>query len=414
MLRKFGINSSLPRAREKQRAVAQLRSISIRAMNLPDRKGLSLVLTCAIACCAAGCGSGRTSTHAAGASPDRPLAQASTHSETSSGALLPSGAVARVGAYLISGSALDRWLRERMRKLPPATRLLPPSFTDCVAQLKEEPVTPEGSEGDPAQLRKECQTRYEAARRQRLGEALAAVWTLEAAREAGVDAGRAKPLARLLGPERIDPGLLAEASSAAAVVRRAIASGVRPVSDGDVARYYSQHRERYATVPELRDVRLARTQTQARGNLVREELEGGKTFAQVVKESGVAEADFSSNGLVLELRPTEYGEPNLNHAIFSARPNELSGPIQTVYGFFVFEVKKIHPGRFKPLSEVTGSIRQELSRRREEQAIARFVSAWHAKWTARTSCAGGIVVRGCKGFDAAASTEMPSTLYSFD
>jgi foldase protein PrsA len=383
-------------------------------MNPPSSKGLSLALICALACCAGGCGAGRGSkTRTSGASPDPRPAVASTPTSVSPGASLPSGAVAQVGSQLISGVALDRWLAERMHGLPAGSRLLPPSFTDCVAQLKEEPVSPEGSEGDPAQLRKECRARYEAARRQGLEEVIAATWTLEAGRETHAEPGRAKPVDRLVGAARIDPGLLPAARSVAASIHSAIARSVRPVTAADVSSYYEQHRDRYTTISELRDVQFAKTQTQARGNLVREELEGGKTFAQVVKESGVGEADFSSAGLVLELRPTEYGEPSLNKAVFGARPGELLGPIQTVYGFFVFEVKKIHPAHFKPLSDVAGPIGEELSRRREAQAIARFVAAWHAKWIARTSCAGGLVVRGCQGFDADQSTELPSRLYTF-
>jgi parvulin-like peptidyl-prolyl cis-trans isomerase-like protein len=383
-------------------------------MYRPSRKGFSLALVGALACCAGGCGANRDSpTHAAGTTRARQPTVATTRTDASLGASLPTGAVARVGSQLISGSALERWLAERMRSLPTASRLLPPGFADCVAQLKEEPISPEGSGGEPAQLRKECLARYEAARRQGLEQAIAATWTLEAAREMGVSSDVATPVERLLGRARIDPRLLPAATSAAAAIHSAIVRSLRPVSAVDVAKYYAQHRDKYTTVPELRDVQLARTQTQARGNLAREELEGGKTFAQVVKESGVREADYSSNGLVLELRPTEYGEPNLNHAIFGAQPNELLGPIQTVYGFFVFEVRKVHPAHFKPLGEVAGPIREDLRRSREGQAIARFVASWHAKWTARTSCAGGLVVRGCPGFDADVSTELPGRLYSF-
>jgi len=386
----------------------------MRAMYRPSGKGLSLVLICVLACSAGGCGAGRGSTtHGAARSPEPQSTASAADTSTSLGASLPSGAVAKVGSHLISSSALERWLAGHMRSLPPASRLVPPNFADCVAQLKEEPITPEGSAGNPAQLRKECRARYEAARHQALEELITATWTLEAAREMGVGSGGAGSVGRLLGPDEIDPALVSTATSTATAVRRAIARGLPPVSAADVAAYYAHHPDSYATVPELRDVQLARTQTQARGNLVREELEGGKTFAQVVKEKGVSEADFSIEGLVLELRPTEYGEPNLNHAIFEAKPNELLGPIQTVYGFFVFEVKAIHPARLKPLSEVAGSIREQLSRSREEQAIARFVEQWHAKWTARTSCAGGSVVRGCQGFDAAASTDLPGKLYSF-
>jgi PPIC-type PPIASE domain len=383
-------------------------------MYRPSRNGLSLALICVLACCAGGCGTSHDSRgHAAGTSREHAPTATSTRTDASFGASPASGTAARVGSHLVSGLALERWLAERMRSLPPGARLLPPSFADCVAQLKEEPITPEGSEGNPVQLRKECAARYEAARRQGLEQVIAAVWTLEAAREMGVGSGQTASAQQLLGQDRIDPGLLAAATSAAAAVHGAIARSLRPVTAADVARYYAQHRARYTTVPELRDVQLARTQTLARGNLVREEIEDGKTFAQIVKESGVREADFSSNGLVLELRPTEYGEPNLNHAMFGSQLNELLGPIDTVYGYFVFEVKKIHPAHFKPLGEVAGSIRNELSHRQEVQAIARFVAAWHAKWTARTSCAGRLLVRGCPGFDAATSTDLPAALYSF-
>ena len=383
-------------------------------MYRPSTKGLSLAVICVLACCSGGCGSsGDSRGHTAAASRDPQPTVATTRTDAALGVSLSSSVVARVGSHAVSGIALERWLAERMRSLRPGARLLPPAFADCVAQLKEEPITPEGSRGSPAQLRDECRARYEAARRQGLEQVIAAVWTLEAAREMGLGSSRTASVRQLLGQDRIEPGLLPAATTAAAAIRGTIAHGLRPVTSADVARYYAQHRARYTTVSELRDVQLARTQTQARGNLVREELEGGKTFAQVVKEKGVREADFSSNGLVLELRPTEYGEPNLNHAMFGAQPNELLGPIDTVYGYFVFEVKKIHPAHFKPLGEVAGSIREELSRRREAQAIARFVAAWHAKWTARTSCVRGLVVRGCPGFDAAASTDLPAALYSF-
>jgi PPIC-type PPIASE domain len=375
-----------------------------------SRKELSLVLVSVLACCAGGCGTS-SQTHTGSTSRD-PQQAVAARTDASPGVVLPSGVVARVGSHLISGAALERWLAERMRSLPAGSRLLPPEFADCVAQLKEEPITAEGSGGNPAQLHKECSTRYEAARRQGLEQVIAAAWTLEAAQELGVSPGPAKAV-ELLGTGRIDPRLLPAASSASAAIRGAIVRGLRPVSAADVSRYYAQHRARYTTITELRDVQLARTQTQARGNVIREELEAGKTFAQIVKEKGVHEADYSMNGLVLELRPTEYGEPNLNRAIFAAHPGELLGPVQTVYGFFVFEVKKIHPAHFKSLGEVAGSIREELSRSREQQAIARFVAAWHAKWTARTSCAGGLVVRGCERFDASVSTELPSRLYSF-
>jgi foldase protein PrsA len=383
------------------------------AMNSLAKRGLPLALVCAIAGVAGGCGGTHRSTTAArrSAPAASSSAAASKRSNVSLGTSLPSGAVAQVGTHLVSRATLERWIQARTQSLPSASKLVPPEFASCVARLKEEPVTPEGSEGDPVQLRKECNARYEAFRRQTLERLISSVWVLEAARE--VQAGSGKAVAGLAdGQGGIDPRAAASAADAAGAVRRTLAAHTRPVGDAEVASYYAQHRSEYTTFEERRDVELARTQTAARANAAKQELEAGKTFAQVVKEDGVSEADFSTHGLVLELRPTEYGEPNLNQAIFNAKRDQLLGPIGTSYGFFLFEVKKIHPGHYRPLGTVASSIRRIIERRRDEQAIAQFLSGWRLKWTRRTSCGNVLVVRGCQGFNALTSTDSPSSLYS--
>jgi len=378
------------------------------AMNLLAKRALPLALLCAIAGLAGGCGGTHRSTTEAHRAA---LAADAKRSDVSLSTSLPNGALAQIGSDRVSSATLERWIHARMQRLPSASRLVPPEFASCVARLKEEPVTPEGSEGDPAQLRKECNARYEAFRRQTLERLISSVWALEAARE--VRAGSVKAVAGLAGGQAgIDPRAEASALAAAGAVRKTLAARTRPIGDAEVASYYAKHRSKYVIVGELRDVELARTQTAARANTAKQELEAGKTFAQIVKEGGVSEADFSSNGLVLELRPTEYGEPNLNQAIFTAKRDELLGPVGTTYGFFIFEVKKIHPGRYRPLGTVAPSIRKILERQRDEQAIARFISGWRLKWTARTSCGSELVVRGCQGFNAATSTDLPASLYS--
>jgi foldase protein PrsA len=374
---------------------------------------MSLALLCASAGVAAGCGGAHRSTaevRRVVPVPSVPAARAK-RSDVSLSTSLPTGAIAQIGTHPISSATLERWIDARMQSLPSASQLVPPEFASCVARLKEEPATPEGSEGDPAQLRKECNARYEAFRRQTLERLISAVWVLEGAREVRAHSGKAVT-ALLDGKAGIDPRAEASAAGAAGVVRRTLSTRARPVGDAEVSRYYEQHRSKYTTVQELRDVELARTQTAARANAAKQELEAGKTFAQIVKEEGVSEADFSSKGLVLELGPTQYGEPNLNHAIFTAKRDELLGPIGTTYGYFVFEVKKIHPGHYRPLGTVASSIRTILERERDDRAIARFLSAWRSKWTAKTSCSSEIVVRGCQGFDAAVSTDPPPPLYS--
>jgi len=379
-------------------------------MNVLAKRGLPLGLLCAIAGLAGGCGGTHHSAAEAGSTASPRPAAGPKRSDISLTTSLPHGAVAQIGAHPVPSATLQRWIEARTRRLPSASKLVPPAFTACVAHLKEEPATPEGSEGDPAHLRAECEARYEALRRQTLEQLISAVWVLEAAKE--VRAGSLGGITGFFnGRGEIDPRAAASAAGVAGAVRRTVRARTPPVTDAEVASYYAQHRSKYTTVQERRDVELARSQTVTRATAVKRELEAGKTFARVVKEGGVSEADFSSHGLVLELRPNEYGEPNLNSAIFAAKRDQLLGPIGTAYGYFVFEVKMIHPGRYRPLSAVASSIRTVLQRERDERAVAQFVAAWHSKWTARTSC-GEFIVRGCKGFDAAASTDLPPSLYS--
>jgi hypothetical protein len=295
--------------------------------------------------------------------------------------------------------------------------LTPPAFAACVQRLKEEPATPEDIEAGPSKLRQECHERYRGAQEQALESLIATVWVLEGARELGTDPRGLTAIAELerdvRGGTTIDPQLGSRAKREVETINAAVARRVKPVSSNEVAVYYARHRDKFAAKEELRDVELAKTDTEAKAYQVKQELAGGKAFAQVVKESGVREADYAKEGLAIELRSDTYGEPSLNRAMFAARPNVLSGPVGTTFGWFVFEVKRIRPARYKPLRSVAASIRAQLTRDGRHHALIAFVEAWQAKWTARTSCRTGYVVRGCHELRGTGG-QPPNALYALD
>jgi hypothetical protein len=269
--------------------------------------------------------------------------------------------------------------------------LVPPQFNACVARLRAEAAAIGEHASGASKLRTECQTRYQAVLQAALERLISDEWWIVGAREFGV------PVSEREGRRSADVALEATARLASEAIRRAVLGRVARVTRAQIVSYYKQHRFEYLVAGE-RDLRIARTLTRAAAVTVKADVSSGMSFASVVKRLTVQQPIDSGDGLVLELQPHTYGEPNLNEAIFTAAPHVLSGPIDTWFGYFVFEVTKIGSEREKPLAEVEASIRQRLERPTQERALSAFNKQWNATWTARTSCSPGDVVPKCREF----------------
>ena len=120
------------------------------------------------------------------------------------------------------------------------------------------------------------------------------------------------------------------------------------------------------------------------------------------------------------------GTAELPDAIFAAKPGVVSGPvyvdvvnelllptshdIQSVDGYYVFEVKRVIPKHLKPFAQFKKSLSEELPEQLRQQTIAAWVAPWRAKWEAKTSCSPGFVIAKCSEYKRL-PTEPPEIPY---
>ena len=65
-------------------------------------------------------------------------------------------------------------------------------------------------------------------------------------------------------------------------------------------------------------------------------------------------------------------QANLDEAVFSASPDEVVGPVRTIYGYSVLQVRSVEPPRQIELEQVRDAIDSRLRRERRANALAEF------------------------------------------
>jgi foldase protein PrsA len=347
----------------------------------------------------------------------------------------PGAIVARVGGTAITKATVDHWLAVEQQGEP----VVPPEFTACVARLKEAAASgasgaataATGTKPSAVALKGACAQQYQNLREEAIERFIVGDWVIGGARELGVDVSgpafqrkfaaekkrtfhtQAAYQSYLESKERTDADVkfLVHTDLDSEAIRAALKRRVGPVTAARVRSYYNQHESQYS-VAEQRDLQIAETTTRAAGLAVKQRIASGESFATVVKGLRPPQPVSSSDGSVSALESGFYKEPALNDAIFAAKLGVLTGPIKTEIGYYVFEVKTIHPAHQQSLSAVAASIRQILPETLDQQELVDYIKHWRAKWTSKTDCSAGYVVAKCRQFKVSgtAAPEDPYTL----
>jgi len=350
---------------------------------------------------------------------------------------IPGDAVVQVSGTPISKTTFEHWLgvAAASSAATPAGQTAskpvipdPPSYTACIAHLQAIAPKPAKGQSPPttAQLKSQCEQQYNSYKQEVLGFLISSQWVLSEAAAMGVnvsDAEVQKQFNKLKtqqfpkeaefqkflassGQTVSDLLLRVKLNLVSSKIEQKISkSGGKAVTQAQIAKYYEENKARLGK-PESRDVQIILTKTQAEAEKAKQEIESGKSFSSVAKSVSI-DPSTKANGGKLPGVVKGQEQKALDEAIFSAKPNVLTGPVKTPFGYYIFEVTAIHPGTQQTLAQAEASIRQQLATQNQQAALTKFSTEFRKKWQARTECRSEYVVADCKEYKAPKTT--PST-----
>lgn len=340
---------------------------------------------------------------------------------------VPGNAVVRVGEGSIKRETFDRWLNiaalssqgaasPQAAKAPKVEIPKPPEFTACQAKKKKE--APKPAKGQPAptaeQFKTQCKQEYEGLRDQVLQFLISSEWIQGEAADQDVKVTDAEvkkqfemtkkqsfpkekdfqAFLKTSGMSLDDLLFRVKLDTLSNKLREKVTKGKDKVTEAQIKTYYDKNKARFAQ-PERRDLRIVLTKTEAKAKEARAAIAGGKSFKSVAKKLSIDQASKNQGGTLLAVSPKQQ-EKAFDDAIFKAEKGQLSGPVKTQFGFYVFKVQKITPASQQTQKQATQTIKQLLASQNQQKALDTFVKDFRKKWKEKTNCREGFVTQDCK------------------
>jgi foldase protein PrsA len=333
---------------------------------------------------------------------------------------VPSDSVATVDGTSIKKTDFNHWLAVAARQsVPPGSTAQPaipdpPNYTNCVAALQKQPVPKGQKTPSPAALKAQCEQQYNGLKTQVMQFLIQSQWLLKEADARNLTAKPAQVQQQLNDqikqsfPKRADFNKFLKTSGMTMQdllfrvkvdvltqqVRQKVVAGQNKVSDAAVTAYYNKNKARFAQ-PERRDLLVVLTKTQAKAKQAKAAIQGGQSWASVAKKYSIDQASKSQGGKLPGVAKGQQ-EKSFDTAIFSAKKNQLEGPVKTQFGYYVFKVTKITPASQQTETQAHDTIVNLLRSQQEQTAINNFVKDYQKKYKSKTNCAKDYVIDSCK------------------
>jgi hypothetical protein len=293
---------------------------------------------------------------------------------------LPDGIAAKVGDTLIRESAVRAQLDITYApRQGDAQSFGPPDYRACVA-TKGKPE----SQAQARDLRRQCAFEYKVDRAQVVNTLVRSEWLKREARRLGIDLDRIvkkaidginRPWARATGKKKVaDDDLTIRAQIESEALLKAT-----PVTELEIAEYGRANADVFHD-SETRVVRVLQTRMKAAVVKARKELKDGASWSEVQNRYGVKPFGEHWSGTQV-VKEANSPHDAFGRTMFSIAKHRLAGPIHTLNGWFLLEVDKIKPPRYRTLSPQAHGI---VSHRVRE---LKLYGGLHKRYARRTVCA---------------------------
>src|SRR4051812_12548375 len=340
---------------------------------------------------------------------------------------VPGNAVATVDGDAITKADFSHWMNVASKSSGQANAVVPDpedNYAKCIAAKRK--TTPAPAKGQPkvtdAQLKTQCQQEYTQLRNQVLQLLISFRWIQGEADEMKLsvkddevkkafseqkkqsfpkEADYQKFL-KTSGQSEQDILQRIKLDLLSNKIRDKIVKGKDQVSDAAIADFYNKNKARFAQ-PEKRDLRVVLTKDKATAQKAYDQIKSGAGWKAVAKKYSIDDTS-KANGGKLPAQAKGTLDKELDTAVFSAKKNDLEGPIKTQYGYYDFVVTNVTPASQQTLAEAKDTIKQTLASQNQQKALAAFVKDFTARWKDKTECSDGYKTTDCKNGPKATPT----------
>ena len=335
--------------------------------------------------------------------------------------------MATVDGEAIAKEDFSHWMTVASKQSGAQNAAVPDPANDyatCVAAKRK--ATPAPAKGQPKvsddQLKTQCKQEYEQLRNQVLQQLISVQWiqgeadlmeikVTDAEVKKSLEEQKKQSFPKDADYEKYlkDSGLTEEdilgrvkLDLLSNKIRDKVVKGKDQVSDKAIEDFYNKNKARFAQ-PEKRDLRVVLTKDKANAEQAKAALESGDSWKEVAKKYSIDDTSKAAGGkLPAQAKGTL--DKELDDAVFSAKKDELVGPVKTQYGYYVFSVSDVTEASQQTLPEAKETIKQTLQGQNQQKALDTFVKDFTKRWKEKTECSEGYLTTDCKNGPKATPT----------
>ena len=344
------------------------------------------------------------------------------------GSGVPGDSVADVAGNPITTKAFDHWLyvaaKSQASQNPGAPVIVPsdpPTFTNCIAQIRAQ--VPTLAKSPTKTLQNDCKQLFTSLSNQVLDFLIKGYWyQAEAAKEhITVSAAQVNKAFETAKKQQFPTAagfntFLSQTGQTLQdilfrfrvnqVFEKLLTKHAHKVTPAAIAAYYKQHLSSFGT-PATRDIRIVLTKSKSQALSAKSALSHHQSWKAVAKKYSIDPTTKSNGGLLTGVRQGQEDQA-LDKGAFSASLNKLSGPVKGQFGYYVFEVVKITQPTQQTLVQATPVITQTLSSQLQSTSQSSLDKLVKQHWLSKTTCQKAFAMIDCSNYSATPTTTSPT------